>query len=586
MVILMAAPAFAADDLKITARAEPDRLPPGEAFRLIITVEGEGIESLPEPNVPRLKNFEIVGKSSSQQVSIVNLSMKVSKSTVYSVVASKEGTFEIPSISVTKDGKIYKTDPIKITVDPKAPVPSGPRTARRRGPSLFPDFDKLFRDEPFSSGQKIEKDDLFTTMEVDKLDAVPFEQVTATFSFYRAVDLWGKPGFEKPDFEGFWVEELQYPDGEKEQTTVEEVNGKKYHVTRMRYALIPLSVGPKVVDSAALSVSVDPWSQRLRLTTNPIPITVRPFPDKGKPADFTNMVGDYKVTSALKPDNARVNDSVTLTVTITGEGYLKPVDAPAKPVIDGVEVYDPKVTDDIDKSGGVIRSTRVIEFPLIPRAEGEKTVPPMTFVWYNPKTKEYVRHETKPMKLDVAPSLAPAPSATPQERGDVERMAGDIRYIKPNHDVLEDWGAPLHRSAWIWLFVLLPAPVLAAGWVVAARRRRLATDPAYARYVNAAKNANMRLDAAKNAKDQRDFFAVLDQALRGYLADRWNVPAPSVTREMVRERFSDNGAGLAGSIVDLLDAVEHARYAPFSSEDMAARLDKARRIIDTMEKMG
>lgn len=584
-VLLIAAPASAADDLKVTARAEPDHLPPGEAFRLIVTVEGEGIQSLPEPKVPRLKNFEIVGQSTSQQVSIVNLSMKVMKNTVYQVIAPKEGTFTIPPIELSAKGKTYKTEPLTIKVDPQAPVPKGPRTARRRPRSLFPDLGGMFDGDPFQSGRKLAKDDLIATMEVDKTEAVPFEQITATFSFMRAVDLWEEPGFSKPDFEGFWVEELPWPGGKREKTDQEVINGKRYVVTKIRYALFPLSEGTKVVDSASVTARMDPWSRRARVSTNPIPIEIIPAPEDGRPDNFSNMVGNYTAAPELSTDRTRVGESVALKIKITGSGYLKPVTVPPRPVVDGVEIFDPKVTDTVEKDDGVVYSTRIVEYPMIPREEGEKTIPSISLSWYDPKEKAYKEFKTPQVKIEVAPSISAGP--TPPEaadRGEVAQLKGDIRYIKPDRDVLDDWGSPPHRRWWIWLIILIPAPGLVVSWRYAKNRERLRGDTAYARRIQAARTARERLEEAGNKENAREFFAALDHALRGYLADRWNIPAPSVTKELINTKMAGNGGGLRDGIIELLEAVEAARYAPSSAEDRAVRLKKAEEIIETLER--
>ena len=579
---LISAPAMAADTIKLSARAEPDRLPPGSAFRLIITVEGEGIRSLPEPELPRLKNFEIAGRSVSSQVSIVNFSVKVTKSVVYTVVAPKEGTFEIPPVTLEHQGRTYQTNRMTITVDPAAPAPSGPAVAGRRpGPP-----GGLFGDDPFFTGKRrLSKDDLMVAMEVDKREAAPLEQITATFSFYRAVDIWEKPGYQKPHFQGFWVEELPYEDGEMTESTVEKIRGITYHVTRARYALFPIGEGKKVVDQAFLSVSVDPWSQKVRLATDPIPITVKPFPDEGRPADFNGMVGKYEVSCDAAPVKVAVNDSVTLRLTISGRGYLKPAPPPGKPVVEGFEVFDPRVTDTIDKSGGAVFSKKTIEYPMIARKEGSFVVPPIKLSWRDPQAGAYARYETKPIKIDVTPAAFPLALASPVERHDAFQNAEkDIRYIKPDQSVLDDWGDPPYRGWLLWAVVILSFPALASAWVMAGKRERLATDTAYRRRVNAARIAMERLkEAQQNSGDPGDFFAGLDTALRGYLADRWNIPAPAVSKEIVEERM-DGRNGLASSIIELLEAARRARYAPASGEDAQARLEKAMDIIQKMEQ--
>ncbi len=578
-VLLLAQSAFA--NIKLSAKAEPAILPPGEAFRLVITVEEEGSLSLPDPVLPRLKNFEIVGKSTSQQISVTGLSsVTVTKSVVYQLVVPKEGVFTIPPVTLTYDGKTYATEPVTITADPNAPVPRSPRTARRRSPSFYSLFDR----PPFKRADRgIRKDDLIFTAEFDKNRVVPYEQVIVTYSFYQAIDIWENPDLDKPDFKGFWVENMEFLNGRKEKTTKATIGDKTYRVTQVRFALIPLTPGEHEVAPATLVAQVDPWSNPVRLRTQPYAINVEPFPSADKPAGFQNMVGDYEVSTSVKPDKPEVNGGATLTIVIEGEGYLKPVPAPYAPVIDGFEIFDPQVKDTLDKSGARTKIRRVIEYPMIPRTAGKVTIPPIEFTWYDPDLGEYVKKSTEVIELDVKPT-ATAPPA-PVAEGDVVQMAESIRFIKPDVKKLEDYGTPLHRSLWLFVFLLTPAPVILVSYMIARKREKLATDVAYSRLFNAAKNASRQLDEIKNVPDPKDFYAGVDKAVRGYLADLWNIPAPSIDEETVNRKLKDSENGIASDITALLNTVKMARYAPTSSSDMAKDIEKAKEVIKKMEQL-
>ena len=287
LTIAQTVPALAAGDgIKLSAAVDSKLVQPGAAFRFTITVEGKGVHSLPEPNLPRLKSLRIVGKSTSQQISMSGMSVTVTKSISYQLVAPSEGKHTIPPVSLEYNGKTYRTKPITITADPYAPPPRGPRTARRR-----PGFGGLFDNDLLPGhARRIGKDDLMVKMEVDKTSVVPNEQVTATFLFYRTVDLWENPNYTKPRFEGFWVEDAPFENGKGEKVTRETINAKQYVVTRVRYALFPLAEGKLVVDPATIVVSTGPWAQRSQLATKPVEITVSPIPEEGKPAGYSGLV--------------------------------------------------------------------------------------------------------------------------------------------------------------------------------------------------------------------------------------------------------------------------------------------------------
>ncbi len=584
---MWAAPVFASDDIAIRATASPDRLAPGYTFRLEITIEGKGIRSLPDPNMPRLKSFDIVGRSSSQQVSMSGLSVTLSKTVAYQVRAPKEGKYQIPSITLVYEGKTYKTDPIDITVDPSAPVP---QNQKRRAPHGMPGFPGLI--DPFAASGggslfdrhlRLDNDDLMVKMDVDKKLAVPYEPIIATFSFYRAVNLWESPSYEKPEFEGFWVEDLPFENGKNEQLSKERIDGKNYIVAKVRYAIIPLSPGKKIVDQATLSISEGPWSERIRLKTKPIPIEIHPFPEDGKPTGFSGAVGKYTISAQVAPATAKVNDGMTLRLTIKGGGYLKPATSPLKPSIDGMEVYDPKVIDSVDKSGGSIVSTKIIEYPMIPREEGKKTIKPFVVYTYDPDSGKYTSLKTRPIEINILAGPV-VKSAAVTARSLIAPLKSDILYIKPDKDILEDFGAPLHRRWFLWVILLAPFPVLAVGWAVAGRKRRFLTDKVYFRSYHAAKTAKAMLAEAGKKEEPAEFYAALDKAIRGYLADKWNLSAPSITMQFVKKRMEQSGSENANGLVELFEAVGIARYARHEINNMSLHLKKANEFVEWMER--
>lgn len=579
-----AAPALANDDITISVKASPDRLPPGYTFRLEITVEGKGFRSLPDPHLPRLKSFEIKGRSSIQQASMSGLSMTMSKTVAYEVLAPKEGKFQIPSITLGYRGKTYSTDPLDITVEASAPIPPDQRRARRQRAPAPPGLINPFgNDSTLGRRDRLDDEDLMVKMDVDKKSAVPYEPIIATFSFYRAVDLWQNPSYEKPEFEGFWVEDLPFRNGENEQMTHERIRGKNYIVTKVRYAIIPLSPGRKTIGQATLLVSAGPWSERVKLRTKPIYVEVWPFPEDGAPALFSDMVGKYSISAQVSPGTAKVNDAITLRLTIKGEGYLKPAASPENPIIDGMEVYDPKVTDSVDKSNGSIVSTKTIEYPIIPRQAGKKTIDPFLVWAYDPDLEKYTLLVTPAIEVSILAGGA-GKATTAAERNTITPLKSDILYIKADKSVLNDFGSPLHKS-WVVLAILLaPFPILVTGWIVAERNKRFATDKVYFRSYHAAKTAKAMLAEAGKNMEPGHFYTTLDKAVRGYLADKWNLPAPSITKELAKKRLEQSGAENAGGLVELFEAVEIACYARQEINNIDFHLAKANEFIDWMEK--
>ncbi|MBF0291505.1 MAG: protein BatD [Nitrospinae bacterium] len=570
-----------AEGIGISMKAGSAHVRPGAPFELEISVEADGIKSLPEPTLPQLAGLEITGKAVSQQVKIVNFSAMISKTITYTARIQKEGVHTIPPVTVEHGGKKYSSEPVTITVDQSAPAPTGRASAGRDPLDMGRFMNKGFFP---GRGKDLEKDDLFVTMDVDKNETVPYEQIIATFSFYRAVELWEQPNYVKPDFKGFWVEELAYSPTRKEFVEKITIKDKTYNVSRLKYALIPMTPGNVAIDPARIYVSPDPWSDRINLSTQPVSVDTKPFPEKGKPPAFSGMTGRYDVVSSVDSVTAPVNGGMTLKITITGDGYLKASMAPPKPDIPGFEVFDPKITDTMDKTQNGLKSTRVIEYPLIPKEAGEKIIPSMAVVWFDPVKKEYVEKKTPDVKVTITPVAGQGATITAR-RGEITQSGSGIRFIKPDSATLEDYGTPLYRKKWALTLFIPPLLAVIMAFVAAKRRERLANDPAYARLLNAAKNARLKLAEAEKTEDPREFYSILDQALRGYLADRWDIPAPSVTQEVARERLGGNNGALE-KVIGLMDRLEAARYSPIvSPEGRMESLAQAGDVIAIMERM-
>lgn len=575
------APYAFAEEIKIVMKAGSAHARPGDPFELEISVEADGLKSLPEPSLPQLAGLEITGKAVSQQVKIVNFSAMISKTITYTARIQKEGVHTIPPVTVEHGGKKYSSEPVTITVDQSAPAPTGRASAGRDPLDLGRFMNKGFFP---GRGKDLEKDDLFVTMDVDRKETVPYEQVIAAFSFYRAVELWEQPTYIKPDFKGFWVEELPYSPTRKEFVEKVTIKDKTYNVSRLKYALIPMTPGNVVIDPARIYVSPDPWSDRINLSTQPVSVDTKPFPEKGKPPAFSGMTGRYDVVSSVDAVTAPVNGGMTLKITITGEGYLKASSAPPKPDIPGFEVFDPKITDTMDNTQNGLKSTKAIEYPLIPKEAGEKTIPSMAVAWFDPVKREYVEKKTPAVKVTITPVAGQGATITAR-RSDITQSGAGIRFIKPDSTFLEDYGTPLYRKRWAMALLVPPLLAIILAFAVAKRRERLANDPAYARLLNAAKNARLKLAEAEKTQDAREFYSILDQALRGYLADRWDIPAPSVTQEVARERLGGNNGALE-KVIGLMDKLEAARYSPIvSPEGRMESLAQAGDVIGVMERM-
>ena len=90
--------------------------------------------------------------------------------------------------------------------------------------------------------------------------------------------------------------------------------------------------------------------------------------------------------AVLNKDTVNVNDPVNFTITVSGTGNLKVAESPSLKLSPDIEVYDPKITDDIKNSMNGTSGQKTFEFLLIPRHNGDYTIPPVTYSYFNPSS--------------------------------------------------------------------------------------------------------------------------------------------------------------------------------------------------------
>ncbi|MFQ5577310.1 MAG: BatD family protein, partial [Anaerolineae bacterium] len=112
---LVAAPARAQSPL--TAEVDRAGLSTDESVTLTVVVTGSALNP-PQPSLPPLDGFEVIGSSSSSQISIVNGNVTAQGVYRYRLRPLQTGELVIGPVSATINGQSYTTDPIAVQVTP------------------------------------------------------------------------------------------------------------------------------------------------------------------------------------------------------------------------------------------------------------------------------------------------------------------------------------------------------------------------------------------------------------------------------------------------------------------------------------
>lgn len=555
---------------KLTAAVSKNRVAVGETFQIQFTFNGAGSGM----KLPNLNDFDVYqGPFQSSSTSITNGNITQSTSVTYVIAAKKEGKFNIGPATINSNGTVIESNSLVIEV-----VKGNPNAGNQSGAN------------PNSQGQSVtpgtanNDGNVMVKAIVNKSKAYVGEEVAVTFKLYFRVDILNLNITSMPSFDGFFLQEAK---GNQNQVT-ESVDGVTYAVTEIKRTFaIPQHAGKLTIDPMELECVVRQRSNKrprdiieqmlgggyenvsFKTRSKPVTIDVLPLPEANKPAGFSGAVGDYSCKVELSKDRVKANDAVNLTVTLSGRGNIKLVEAPKINFPEDFETYDPKVKENISVGTGGINGSKTFDYLVIPRHQGEYKIGNLNFSFFNPAKNEYVTIPFPELDIKVDKGDESNTSAnvySPANKEEVRELGTDIRYIKTEQK-LKDKDDYFFGSA--LFYAGLVSPFLAFVLFLFYRRRTIERnkDAVAVKSRKATKMARKRLSSAEQhlrSNNKELFYLEISQALYGYIADKLNIAGADLNRENIAAIFKNRSVSetTTSQLLDTLDNCEYARYAP------------------------
>ncbi|MEO0084966.1 MAG: BatD family protein [candidate division WOR-3 bacterium] len=554
--------AFAAE-INFTASVDQTQIGLDDQIQLTVSVQGQDIGRVPNPELPDLPDFDRLGSTSSQStsISIINgrMSQQQTISFIYFLRPKRTGTLTIGPCKLNFKGQTYTTEPITIQVE------KGSVQKPQAQPRISP-FEPPTREAVPIEGN------LMLVASPNKRTVYKGEQVTVDFTLYTRLQL-GNLSLDKlPSFSGFWVEKLY----DAQQLNFQErvINGKRYSACLLKkVALFPMQTGELTIEPMSLVGTVIrparsffdffDETEPVKIQSQSIKINVLPLPETGKPADFSGGVGQFNIKASLKPDSSVNGEPVNLTIRISGTGNVKLIDKPSLPTIAGLKVLDPEVTDKVSTEGGKISGYKEFKYPILPQRDGRHEIPSIKLSYFDPSDKSYHTIETEKIVF-IATGTAKIVSSTLTETG-IKVLGTDIRHIKPNLTSLNSQSGIVP----IWLTLLYPfsIAILIASVIYQRHRQRLEKDIGYARRLRSGRMMKKRFAEATKflaQKNEKDFYSALARAVFGYVGDRFNIQAMGMTKEQLKEELIQKGVNqeLLNRLLRIIDTCDTARFSP------------------------
>lgn len=484
------APLVRADAPTVTAVLTSSETEVDRPVQLKIKVTGDS-EGTPPTDIS-VDGLEIRFTGQSQLVEGRNFHFSYSFIYSYTILPLKAGTFTIPPQTVrTKAGNL-RTEALTLNVSPSANGNTSSARGRNGGGSTLDERKLVFADLVVPK----------TTAYVGEL--IPVE-IRLGFNTRTRARLAEGPSLTA---QSFTTQRMPEP-----QQSVEVINGVQYQVVTFKTAIAAaragkFEVGP--VEAKAL-VQVprrpgsrgrspfdvfgmndpfnDPFFQdpfggmpeqrQIDMKSKEVAVEIKPLPANA-PASFSGAVGNFGLTTDVKPKRAQVGDPLTVTAVISGRGNFDRVNAPTIADDRGWHTYPPSAKfqpdDDVGLSG-----TKNFEMVLTPN-ENKTAVPSLLFSYFDPLKERYITLKSEKLPITIEGGTAPAQNAAvagasaapPVGQPTPAPQADDILYLLTDQPHWVQSFAPVFERPVYWAVQAVPLLGLIGFFGWKSRQRRLA----------------------------------------------------------------------------------------------------------------
>ena len=559
-----------------------------ETFQLQFVVEGtnEVDEFVP----PAFRNFEQIGGfEKTTGVTWINGSLTEYITFTVNLRAKVKGRLPIASAIVKANGKMATSSTLMIFVKPVAEQP----TEEER-----PDFYLLPNE---NVKDKIAKN-LFIKATIDKRSCYVGEPILATFKLFTRLDSESKI-VKRPSLNGFSVVDMEQP--ESGNFSKEMHNGKIYNCYLIRKVqLFPLQSGQLTIEpvevenlvhlikaKARSTKETSTWldavmdkmkeaeiesagtiEEKVVLKSDELNINVQDVPEKNKPESFNGAVGSFTMEASLLNKSIAANDNATLRIVIKGKGNLPMITAPVVNWPSGVDSFDAKLTENIDKQHAPISGTKTFDIPFSVAKAGTFIIPAIHFSYFDQTTKTYHTITSDSLQLQV--SVA------------VKRKTPVFEEV-----VLKDEGTP----RWVWVATLGGTILLLMimGLLIQAKRTKKETvisttvveevKPAVER-----RSVEHFLQPAAdtvNGMNKKQFYTLLMQGIEDYIVDRYQLQSKTINTPFTvsllqQQQLMDE----ASRYQHIMSTCELAVFSPVElNDDREELLTAAQKLLQQIE---
>ena len=546
----------------------------GESAQLSFIFNAVGDDFIP----PKITGFQVNGPMVSQSENIINGAYSGNQQFAYVIQAIRPGKFTIPSAMVEFKGRIFKSQPVIVTV----------LNQNIKG-------EKQTNEDSYVSKNNVGKNaPVFIEAEISKTNVYINEPVEVSYRVYLnpkfKIEKENKINF--PKYNNFWSQTEDLRDNHWEQVVV---NGRIYYTKLFRRTVLyPQKTGNLSIDPLSLDFNIayptgeldffnDPQYETARrvIATPSKTIVVKPLPEKGKPENFTGAVGVFEFNVIVDKLESKTGEAIQMEFVVTGTGNLKLFELPKPNLPADFEIFEPTHKEDIEENIRGMSGSISDSYTVIPQNKGKFLVKPQQFSYFDIQSKSYKTISSDEINLTIA-------------QGDKH-----ISQLQKNKTTSPKTILPIFTEATfftlnsstffnsVWFYLLLGLPILTALFLLVDKRKINEKEEKEHKIILNNKKPIAPVswqNLEQKSTDKEVFYAEIEQELKAFITTYFHID-PTLSNETLREQLSEKGVELSliVQIDKLLQTCEIAKYTPVSNLNKTQDLEQANEIINQLK---
>lgn len=557
---------------QISVQVNPENPAVGQAFRVVYQISDMEGSIRPPSFAP------LIQQGTFQQQQYVN--GRVSFNLTFQLIAREAGTYSIAPLRVlnSKGETVGSSQSLSIRVGNA----SGPNAnnAKNPGTTNAPKTTKAKAAPKILMRLELEPKEVY--------EGQPFAIDLVLYTKYTSLR---NESFSALEIPGVWLQESE--EMGKPELVPSSYQGESYYkVSLKRWLAIPQRSGsiqiPTMEATFVVQEMLPPTNvfeqlfgggnvvtETVEIKSPSASVRVKPLPEKGRPSDFINAVGDFSVHFEAGPCTLSTSDALQMSLKVKGNGNLNLFEFPSPELPQGFLAYPPEVEEKISYGRFKLSGTKKADYILIPQGGGRFVIPPLRFSWFNPSTESY--HTFHSDSLNVLVEGAPMNPTLVQPDAPAESSPD---FAVPNYQ-----GSPLwprwFSSTGFWILTLTPL-LLLISWPFLWR-------PLFSRALQKLKRKTplqKALHNLQNLEKRPDVpLHAYWQVLSGYLNEGLAIPPSEQTEQALKQSLEKHfPKELCAQILGWKQQLEWSSFTPQSDTTVQKPAEQVKTWLLQMDK--